>query len=391
MRWLRIGSGVFLFILSAISLWESIVPAYRFQEPSPFSGEKWYNPFAGDTLKWQRANFHIHSKNRLGITPGYQDVPTILRVYDSLGFQCIGISDYQCINPRSPIPLYEHGWNIGKVHQLCFWAKEVKWIDFPLLQTLSTKQFMIEFLRPTSSFLVLAHPRFLHSYTGDELKYLGGYDAIECLNRYGDSIAEWDSALSAGHYAPILAHDNVHDVYNPHQIASRWTEIAIMDGRNKDALKEALLAGRTVGYKNRTPFPITSSYPLFRQIQMRGNTLFVQVSQKVDTLRVVGQGGRVRAWACSTDSLSYEVTPGDTYLRVEAYTPNVEAYTSPLVRGGPKRRPIPPRDVLLTFIRRGFFILVGVALLFLSFFLLRLFPSKGAILPQDKPPSPPLE
>ncbi|MCS7153933.1 MAG: hypothetical protein NZ989_08330, partial [Bacteroidia bacterium] len=285
MRWAKKILGVFSLVAGAIAALQAITPVYRFPSPSPFRGTGWYNPFLGETLVWSRANFHIHSRTWGGITNGYQLPPEIRHVYDSLGYEWIGISDYQSINPESPLPLYEHGWSVGKVHQLCFWPKEVRWWDYPLFQTLSAKQHVLRLLRPTTEFLVIAHPRLLHSYTGEELSKLGGYDAIEVLNRYGDSVAEWDSALSSGHYAPILANDNVHDVYNPHQVMSRWTEVALPKGASLEELKRALLAGRTVGYKNRTPFPIQKPYPLFTQIQVWGDTeVILRTSMVVDSL-----------------------------------------------------------------------------------------------------------
>lgn len=341
MLWTKRLLAFLSLLLAPVAGIQALTPIYHFEQSNPFSGETWYNPFPDDTLRWSRANFHIHSRTWGGISEGYQTPPEILRAYDSLGYSWIGISDYQRINPQSPIPVYEHGWNVGKVHQLCFWTTSTRWWDYPLLQTLSAKQHVLRLLRPTTAFLVVAHPRFLHSYTGPELAKLGGYDAIEVLNRYGDSVAEWDSALSSGHFAPIIASDNAHNVYNPHQVMSRWTEVALSSQAPIDSLLPALQKGRTVGYRNRTPFPI-KAYPTFRFIRLKGDTLYIELSQVVDSLRIIGQNGQIRYTAYQTSRGKYAVARDDTYLRIEAFTPEVEAYTSPLVRGIPKRRDIPP-------------------------------------------------
>ncbi|MCX7607273.1 MAG: hypothetical protein N2170_08450 [Bacteroidia bacterium] len=377
MLWLRRGIGILLIGLGLLCF--SYVPSaiYLFAPPRPFHGSGWYNPFSGDTLLWSKANFHIHTRTWGGLTNGKQSPSEIRRVYDSLSYRWIGLSDYQRINPQSPIPLYEHGWNIQKVHQLCFWPARVVWDDFFLWQPLSVKQFVLEKLRPTTPFLVLAHPRFLRSYGGKELAQLGGYDAIEVLNRYGDSVEEWDSALSSGHYAPILAHDNVHDVYNPHEVMSRWTEIASVSLTSSESLYSTLKAGRTVGYKNRTPSPL-AQYPTFRKIHMRGDTLQVRISEKVDSIRVVGQNGKVAATSYGTDSLLYIAKKQDTYLRIEAYTEKVEAYTSPLVRGEPVRRQLPPREGTLTWLWRVSWFFGGGGGLIGGYFLLKRRSAKAA-------------
>lgn len=372
MRWLRRLGRLLAGLAALLLLWYATAPVYRFPAPQPFRGEGWYNPFAGESLSWSRANFHIHSRTWGGLTHGYQDPPTIQRVYDSLGVAWVGISDYQRVNPQSPIPLYEHGWSVGKVHQLVFWPTEVRWIDYPLWQSPSVKQYILAVLRPTTPLLVVAHPRFLHSYTGKDLTLLGGYDAIEVLNRYGDSVAEWDSALSAGHYAPILAHDNAHNVYNPHQVLSRWTEVALSPGAPAESLRVCLLAGRTVGYKNRLPVPPTEPYPQFARITMEEDTLRVKLTQPADSLRVIGQGGRIRKTAYQTDTLHYIADPQDTYLRIEAYSSVVEAYTSPIVRGKPTRRPIPPIDWPLTLLRGGLYGGGAVMVIWMTFFRRRL-------------------
>jgi len=332
-----------LFLLSGLLILAyGLSPRYDFAPPRPFQGKTWYNPFQAETLSWSRANFHIHSYSWGGLTNGRQSPPQLQAAYQKLGYAWIGISDYQRVNPQRPIPLYEHGWSLKKVHQLCFWPREVVWIDFPLPQTRAIKQTILARLRSTTPFLVLAHPRFLHGYSGADLARLGGYDAIEVLNRYGDSVAEWDSALSSGQYAPILAHDNVHNVENPHELMSRWTEVALSPDASQEALRAALTAGRTVGYKNRTLAPIAQAYPRLARVTLAGETLRVQLTAPVDSIRLIGQGGTVRTSAYQTDHLEYPIRPFDTYLRLEAYTAEVELYASPLVRGQPTRRDVPP-------------------------------------------------
>ncbi len=373
---LRWSFATALTLLFLGLLWP--IRCYHYEPPHPFSGETWYNPFDGDTLAWSRANFHIHSRTWAGLTEGKNTPPTIDSAYRSLGYAYYAISDYQQVNPASPIPLYEHGWGLRKFHQLVFAPRNILWWDFPWPFTRDIYQSILAHLYHTAPLIAIAHPFFhpYHTCPGDMLRYLGGYHAIEVLNRYGDSISEWDSALSAGHYASLLANDNVHDVHNPHQINTRWTEIAIPPQASADEVIQAILRGKTVGYKNVYAVPIAArDYPLLRKVKIVGDTLFVVVSERVDSLRVIGQGGVVRAVFFSTDSLVYRIASEDGYLRVEMYTPRVVAYTSPLCRGeGPVRRLLPRESQVLTWLWRGaLLIAVGWGW---AYFLLRR-PRKG--------------
>ncbi len=357
MRWrkvLRWTTGIISTLLFLALFWP--IRCYHYEPPRPFSGEKWYNPFQSDTILWSRANFHIHSRTWGGLTQGKNTPAAIDSAYRALGFAYYAISDYQRVNPASPIPVYEHGWGLRKYHQLLFDPKSILWWDFPWPFHRDIYQSVLTHLSPTTPLIAIAHPYFrpYHTCPSEIFRYLGGYHAIEVLNRYGDSFSAWDSALSAGHYATILANDNVHEVHNPHQISTRWTEIALPPEATLTQVIQAILKGQTVGYKNIYAVPIAAhDYPTFRKIQIIGDTLFVVASEKVDSLRVIGQGGTIRATFFQTDRFTYPIREEDTYLRVEMHTARVEAYTSPLCRGGePTRRPLPREDQLRTWLWR---------------------------------------
>ncbi len=360
--------GLRLFLTTLWVLLAFPIRCYHFAEPQPFAGQDWYNPFSSDSLTWSRANFHIHSRTWGGLTNGHNDPPTIDSAYRVLGYAYIGIADYQRVNPASVIPLYEHGWNVRKVHQLAFAPQSILWWDVPLGQSLSVKQTVLQKLSEASALVAVAHP-FFHphqTYTGADLRYLSGFEAVEVLNRYGDSVAEWDSILSSGHYAAILGSDNVHDVHNKHQIASRWTELAIPAGASLTEVLRAIRAGRTVGYKNHTGEPIwPGSYPKLCTVQFTAGQLYIQLDRPVDTLRLVGQGGQRRLEVYHTAETRYTPQAADTYLRIEAHTAAVSFYSSPLVRGEPKRRPVPPIDWLGTWLWRSVVVSLAISLLLL--------------------------
>ena len=159
--------GFIAFFLFITFLPFLISPVYNFPEPKPFSGDKIWNPYADiDSTKWQKGNFQIQSLAWGGITDGNNNpTDSIYALYKKLGYDVIGISDYMKINDyyknhSGYIPIYEHGYNLRKTHQVSIGAKEVYWLDFPFLQTTSQKQFIINQLRPKTELLSIVHPNF---------------------------------------------------------------------------------------------------------------------------------------------------------------------------------------------------------------------------------------
>ncbi|MEJ2217622.1 MAG: hypothetical protein P8099_13515 [Gemmatimonadota bacterium] len=166
----RSGLGVFAAIL-LVGTWPyTLVPPDRFAPPRPFSGPELKNPYAGANGRWWKANFHAHSEAWDGITNGHQPPAEVLRAYHEMGYDIAAVSNYQSIygaGRQDPvfIPVYEHGYNIRKVHELVIGAKRVTWLDFPLDQDLSDKQFMLDRLDAAGGIVAIAHPWLRNGYT----------------------------------------------------------------------------------------------------------------------------------------------------------------------------------------------------------------------------------
>ena len=112
-----------------------------------------------------------------------------------------GVSDYQRIAAHhgvSTIPCYEHGYNIGKRHQLAIGAQSVEWFDFPLWQSTQPRAVRDRPLarRPISSPSRI--PRLADAYTLEDLQKLTGYQLIEVVNGPFAVDDVWDAALSSG-------------------------------------------------------------------------------------------------------------------------------------------------------------------------------------------------
>src|SRR5262245_44949052 len=129
------GAGLALVALVAAPyVWG---PIYRFPEPRLFSGSSLWNPYAESRGSWQRANLHAHGRAWRGLTNGRQSDEAVAQRYRDLGYAVPGVSDYQKIAAQHGVetmPLYEHGYNLGKSHQLAVGAREVEWFDFLLWQ-----------------------------------------------------------------------------------------------------------------------------------------------------------------------------------------------------------------------------------------------------------------
>ncbi len=125
-----------LVLVVLIGLPYACSPVYRFPEPAPFAGTQFYNPYAGLRGAWKRVNLHAHGTAWGGLTNGQQASEDVVRTYRALGYDLAGVSNYHAIAAHDGVdtlPLYEHGYNISKRHQLAIGARRVEWLDFPLL------------------------------------------------------------------------------------------------------------------------------------------------------------------------------------------------------------------------------------------------------------------
>jgi hypothetical protein len=117
-------------------------------------------------------------------------VSDIMAKYDSLGYDIIGISDYQHITATPCavfIPVYEHGFNIMKTHQGSLGAREEYGRDVIIPQTRSQKQHIINALKERSELVVLNHPGWMGGYSVRNMQQLTGYDLIAVLNDFWKS------------------------------------------------------------------------------------------------------------------------------------------------------------------------------------------------------------
>lgn len=331
LKWLFIW---LLRLLGLILLYQfviySLAPIYDFQEPQPFSGGYWYNPYHDiDTGNWHRANFHFHTERWAGVTAGVGTEEECYDQYNRLGYTVSALSHYQHITEfqkDSPyyIPVYEHGFGVRKKHQMLLGAKDVLWLDYSLVQNVNHKQHIINLLRDDNEIVTIAHPDWENGYSEEDMRYLSNYDLIEVLDNNWRSFRQWDAALSAGRPVYIEGDDDGHDIYNPYEVGRRCTFINSPTRNGSDLLKnlkEGNAFGADIYMRENEPFEEkelrAKMIPKLTGVTIRHDTLWVSTDTLAMKFTFIGQNGKAKKVQYLTDQGWYPLQPEDTYIRTE--------------------------------------------------------------------------
>jgi hypothetical protein len=307
---------------------------YRFPEPKPFSGSEIFNPYKDIKGKWLKSNFHAHTKAWGGLTNGHQTAKEIMDHYiNDLKYDVAVISNYeqtiQYLPEGSPLyfPVYEHGYNIGKVHHLVFGNKKVCYFDILLWQSADNKQFLIEHLLKKNPLISLNHPSMRNGYTPADLRKLSGYQLMEVINTPGNDEALWDTALSAGKLSWIIANDDCHDIRKPNETGISWTMVNSPENKAASIL-DALKNGLTYGVTGKEG--VNRHY--LKEVKAEGNNILIKVDSTADEIRLIGQDGMIKKSVAKTDSALYTFDLRDTYIRAVIKFPDMTMYLNPLIR-----------------------------------------------------------
>jgi hypothetical protein len=297
---------------------------------------------------WIQANFHAHTRQFGGITNGRVNTNEMLdSAYSALGFDHIGISDYNKINyydSASPnfIPTYEHGYGIFKIHQLCIGAEKVRRLDYLAFQNLSMKQHTLNRLAKQTRLVIPAHPSFVkNGYLVEDMKYLSNYKLMEVLNGFRISTAHWDTALSNGHLVYLIGNDDSHDVNDITYMGRRFTMINAPEN-NPEQLMQALGNGNAVGVDfsvisdetlEQKMQRIKKNLPYITQVELRGDTLLVSASKPFFKIRFIGQDGVELDAQKYKKTGIYVIKQDDNYVRAELiFNDWTRLYLNPITR-----------------------------------------------------------
>ena len=328
-------------------------PVYRFPQPAPFSGTRLFNPYDHSSGRWQRANLHAHGRAWLGLTSGRQSNDEVVERYKSLGYSVAGVSNYHQIAAHdgvTTIPAYEHGYNIGKHHQLAIGARKVDFVDFPIWQSRSHLQFIINRVAATSDLVAIVHPESRNAYDDDDLQQLTGYHLIEVFNGKFPHDAAWDAALSSGRAVWGIGNDDNHDLDDRERLGVAWTMINAPSGDTPDIVA-ALKSGRSYAVVRTNE---AAADTVFKSATVSDWTLTVATSGEPSTFDFIGQNGVVRKTVPDALTASYVFEPSDTYIRTAIRAPRTTMYLNPVLRyDGTLPAPAATVDMMKTTLLRG--------------------------------------
>ena len=356
----------FLLLIIFIAYPYLISPIYKFPEASVFSGDKIYDPYSGmDSTHWHKANFHAHTRLLYGLTDGRKSLTdSLISTYEKFGYDIIGISDYMYINPKSAVPLYEHGYGLNKTHYLILGDDKVNWFDILFIQNIHNKQFAINMLKTPENILTIAHPSMQMSFEPQDFRYITNYDLIEIL-RFDRVMTEYlDTALSTGHKTFLQADDDIHDITNSREVAHCYT-IINCDTLTPKSILASLKSGksygvRTIGdYQNfEEKIADVKNIPKVNNISLTGNKISFRLNTHANDIKFIGQGGEIKKTISDSTYAEYDFKPEDTYIRAEISFDKVKFYMNPFFRyNGSLENKNAEIDFWKTFLYRAFILL----------------------------------
>jgi hypothetical protein len=332
MKFIKILFVLLMIVIITDVIFQFIINTkYSFPMPVRFHGDKLYNPYAGfDSTKWKRANFHLHTKLYSGLTAGaFNSEQVADSFYNFFGYDIYCKSDYMRINTADSsnkvfIPVYEHGYQFYKTHQLVINAKKVSWIDYFFRQTLDNKQYIINRLKQDSSALVvIVHPWYRKAYKFSDFNRLGNYDCLEVVNSKFPFIDYYDTVLSAGHAVFLMADDDAHNLSQLSDGAHSFN--MINSDLEKNSIIHALRTGRSFGVNlnlksvnsNNEKKAAINRLPVLTEMKLTHDTLMVRLNKKVNMIKFIGQSGVTKSSSTYSDYGSYIIGKNDTYIRTE--------------------------------------------------------------------------
>ena len=350
----RVAAILFL----AVAFPYLLAPAYRFPPPRTFAGPALWNPYAHSSGTWQRANLHAHGHAWNGLTNGTHTDDEVVEAYRKRGYSVAGVSDYHWIAAQHGVPtmpLYEHGYNISKEHQLAIGARRVEWLDFPLWTGRHQKQFILYRVARTADLVAINHPGT--AYTEDDLRDLTGYQLMEVVNGPFGFEDLWDAALSSGHAIWGIANDDIHDLTDVRRMSVAWNMIDAPSPDTPDIVA-ALRNGRTYAVSivgEKADAALTG-------VEVRDGSLTVSSSGVPATFLFIGQRGAVRKTADQVTRATYQLGAQDTYIRTVIRTPNMVMYLNPIIRFDGVSLPASTTTVNepLTWLQRTVIVVVGL-------------------------------
>jgi hypothetical protein len=330
----------------------SVRPAAEPREPfEPFEPFQSFERASGE--RWLKVNLHAHARAYCGLTHGKSSPEEVGARYRALGYDLAALSTYHRIDTLPQyrarfLSAYEHGYNIGKTHQICVGASSVDYRDYPLWQSIHQRQETLQRLRADSgAVIILAHPAWGDGYAAESLARLTDYDAIEVFNHFSESLAHLDSAWSAGRTPWAVGADDSHDAATSGENGVCWTMAYAAAGDPQSVLR-AIRQGRCYAVKLNSVLhqrwetlapqraagecPNAQHFCAPERIWVEGDSVSFALAAPAKYVRCIGQNGALRAVLANVQSGGYRFRPDDTYIRFEIIDDCAVLALNPLAR-----------------------------------------------------------
>ena len=340
-----VASVVMIAVMAVIAT--SVSPVYTFDRTSPFTGPDIFNPYRNlDTAYcWKRANFHTHTRvegifNECEYWPAEVDEALRRFGYDIVTFSNHNELTEHPYDPALQVNVYEHGYNLLKYHKLVFGSDKVNRFDHLLPVFTFQRQFQMDMLGKDCDFIQLNHPLRTEGTSRRQMERLSGYRIMELDSGKSTENEYWDWALSAGHYSFGLANDDLHYPDRSSRIAVRCSFLCTPSAAYED-IRETLLDGcyysmRVPDYGHgdwETKYAENRELPYIKDIGKNDDCIHMTLSEKADSIKVIGQNHTVLAHASDTCQVEYSMKTEDHYARITAYFEDGEViYTNPFAR-----------------------------------------------------------
>jgi len=286
-RFYLVITGVIGAILLFFMVLYLAVPSYSFAEIEPFHGDFIYNPYSD--------------------------------------FNQINYIDFRSKDIENQgINVYEYGYAMTGTRYLCLGYDEKRKIDYPFLQSVHYKQFNIDKLNKKCRLVALAHPS--KGFKKGELTRLDHYRVMEALSPNDNSLYYWDIALSNGHRVNIISTNGEFGTI----FDSKKYVTACVGGADAGSVLNSLETGNSyaVAYSGNL-----LEVPVVQEVTLKGDTIFVAVSEKAKEIRFIGQNAVEKQALNGVSEGFYIFRNDDTYIRTEIEFDNGNTlYLNPLVR-----------------------------------------------------------
>lgn len=328
--------GTIFFIATILFLFDLYLPVYKTPAQYKFSGNGYYNPYKNyDNATYYRSNFHVMLPEALktynDLEYGYALTTLPYRTSNNVYYNFPKLYGYLYFGTFFKPTFILYGYEKSRVQgnakyggtSMKVWSKSFNGVQFKMNSNKPLKK------RTANNMIALAYPAYIESINIDLMPKLTGYNLIEIL--YGDvkSLYHWDTALSNGRPAFLMASDKLIDDFkenssNFNNFAKSITMIPVNPATdNVSEIYQALKTGAAYAYNlsdNITSLSIPdklnalNNLPYLTSMQINNNELTIILNKNVDKIVFSADFGKVVKEEKNVSKASYTITDNESTM-----------------------------------------------------------------------------